>query len=225
VAVNWWLESMSFNIGILEAGGGGSPVLAETVFNEDSVAPFQAVMPASITSNELLILVAHRASGAGTPSGTPPSGWTSLISGADHQVYYKWAAGTEGGTNVTVTASGSLIMFLTLLRIIGADSAQNPEASTVATASGTNNPDPPAVDPSWADTNNLFIAVALTDDAIGVSAYPSGYTLGQASNVATSGSSGVASKTSISSAAENPGAFTFGGNMDSRAFTLAVKGT
>jgi len=206
------------------AGAPSNPLsVVEVVFNEDPATPWLAAMPAVVTANDLLIIIAHRDAGTGGPSGTPPTGWTALTSPAECMVYYKWAAGTEGGTNVTVNGTGGATIFSTVFRIKGADPAQNPEASALGALTGTA-PNPPPVDPSWADYSNLFIAFVTTDDAIDVTAYPTGYILSQYSNVAVSGSSGIASKLSSSSASENPSAFTLASSADTYAGTIAVKG-
>jgi len=139
-------------------------------------------------------------------------------------VFFKWATGSEDGSSVTVTEAGSPTIFFTVLRITGADSAQDPEISTVVANANSSTPDPSAIDPSWADASNLFIAVTLPDSAVSVSAYPSGYDLYQQDNISASGASGVAAKESTSSASENPGSFTLSGPSDCYSFTVAVKG-
>jgi hypothetical protein len=205
------------------AVSGGFPVIANSLFNEDVSSPFTTTMPATVNVDDLLILFVHRCAGTGGPSASL-SGWTLLDSATPYAIYYKWAAGTEDGSSVTIGSTGSPTLFCTVLRITGADRSKNPEISTVA--SGNNStPDPPFINASWPDANNLFVAVVGSDDNLSVSAYPSGYTLYQSSNVATTGAAAVAAKTSLSSASENPGAFTLSGANNWYGFTLAVKGT
>jgi hypothetical protein len=206
-------------------GGGGFPAIADSLYNEDGASPFSAVMPSTVNADDLLVLLSWRSSGTGTPSGTP-SGWTLLDSAGTGFLYYKWAAGTEGGTLVPVTVSGSATMSFLVLRITGADPLTNPSAgaSGLTSGSGSSVADPPANDPAWADANNLFVAGVGVANTFTVT-YPTGYSLYQKNTVGSAGAMAVAAKELASSASENPGTMTLSGTDLWYAFTLAVKGT
>ena len=104
-----------------------------------------------------------------------------------------------------------------------------PVISTVATGSSVS-PDPTSVTFGWSATHNtIFIAVALWDDSAAptLTAYPSGYTDNQVSNITATSAGGVACAVKPSSAAsspEDPGAFTLSGTETWAAYVIAVKG-
>ena len=126
-------------------------------------------MPASVDEDDLLIvLFAH--SGTGSVSVTPSTGWTQLASdsqtggpGGDItlSVYYKEAVGNEDGGTVDFTTGSDAKAIAQVYRIDKDtwDVGTPPEISVAATAT-TNQPDPPALDPSgWDVEDTLWIAV------------------------------------------------------------------
>jgi len=205
-------------------GGGVVPSLLSLSFNEDTSAPFQAVLPTPCVANDLLIIMLTLGSTSNSPTG-PPSGWTQLA--GNNFGFYKWSAGGAEAP-VSVSFSGGADPGFVVLRIQNADPATNPQATTLVE---NNSPtlNPPDVDPSWPDTNNLLITYAGTSSVQAtINAIPSGYTLFQKASGSLT-SYGVATKEVSTSAIENPGTFTLTGAASSsslgRTFTIAVKGT
>lgn len=216
----------------VEGGGGGGgggpvfPIIESVTVTQDNTAPYLANMPATVAANDLLILL-----GAGVDPGDfsgSPSGWTLLASktdtlNADARLYYKWAAGTEGGTSVSVFTSGPNAIFA-VLRLTSALVSQNPEAGFGIGMASTNIPDPPIIDPSWITANNLIIAISVSTNTRSIVSYPAGYTFHQQSQSSSEASVFVAAKQVIVSSAENPGVFTISSPTNCYVATIAVRG-
>jgi len=206
-------------------GGGTAPVIADNIFNSVG-GPYVAIMPAIVDAGDLLFIIADRHSSiSGGITGTP-SGWTELEQTSNIGVFYKWADGTEDGDSITVPASGSaLSIMMTVLRITGADTAIGPQKTATATGSSTA-PNPPAIDPPWADFKALLIAVTLLDESSAtVSGYPAGYDLFHQVNTGSGAQSVFAAKEVTVATSDDPGAFAISPASDWICFTLAVKGT
>jgi hypothetical protein len=180
----------------------------------------------ALVANDLLILVVG-SDGAPTFS-TLPAGWTEIKDedgngAACHaMVAWKRAIGSETGT-FTATSSALEGGGWQILCLRGAHVTDAPAISTGVSAA-TANPDPDLLDPAgWATEATLWIAAAVNDGNVAITAGPASYTNFINDRWANTAGAGVATATrSNAVASENPGAFTMGAE-DSRAFTIAVR--
>ena len=106
-------------------------------------------MPATVNAGDLLIVLFTNNRVATV---TIPGGWTELASDTSGShirasVYYKVAAGTEGGTTVNFVTSAAEEAAAQVYRITDWHGTTPPEISTAATGTSTR-PDPASLDPS-----------------------------------------------------------------------------
>ena len=209
-----------------------APVVAsvtETAFGSDTTG-HNVTMPATVNAGDLLIVLFTN---DGDATVTTPSEWTELASNeADGavrlSVYYKIAAGTEGGTTVNFVTSASEQAAAQVYRITDWHGTTPPEISTAATETSTA-PDPAFLDPAgWGVSNTLWLAVAGQDrgDQSGTLAYPISYING----TSTQSSSAVgccrihsARRVLLTATSEDPGPFTIPVTEQWVAFTIAVR--
>jgi hypothetical protein len=209
-----------------------APVVAsvtETAFNTETTGHY-VDMPATVNAGDLLIALFTNDNDSTV---TTPSGWTLLASGVFNNqvrlsVYYKIAAGTEGGTTVDFVTSANREAAAQVYRITDWQGTTPPEISTAATGTSVA-PDPAFLDPAgWGVSNTLWIAVAGQDRAQsgGTLIQPVGYT-----DFISTGSSTANTACRILSArrilltvsSENPGPFTIPTSEQWVAFTIAVR--
>ena len=209
-----------------------APVVAsvtETAFGTDTTDHY-VDMPATVNAGDLLIALFTN---DGDATVTTPAGWTELASNETDgavrlSVYYKIAAGTEGGTTVNLVTSATEQAAAQVYRITDWQGTTPPEISTAATDTSTA-PDPAFLDPAgWGVSNTLWLAVAGQDrgDQPGTLAYPISYTDG----ISTQSSSGVgvcrthsARRVLLTATSEDPGPFTIPVTEQWVAFTIAVR--
>lgn len=215
-----WL--MSNNPSSLASGFPVRLSLTQFVNNTDATS-HNVPMPASIAAGDLLIMYANVDGGSGvTP--TTPSGWTQIANtfngGALRlMVYYKVAAGTEGGTTVAVALSAAETLAAHVEQIQAGTYTSTPEASTVALSV-----DPPSLSPSWGAAKTHWSAIVAQGSNLTSVTYP--FASGQ---VFTSGSSGAAFSSIAScyednnTASNNPAAFAVSPSAANLAVTVAVR--
>jgi hypothetical protein len=209
-----------------------APVVAsvtETVFGTDTTDHY-VDMPATVNVGDLLIALFIN---DGDATVTTPSGWSLLASNNQGtevrlSVYYRIAAGTEGGTTVNFVTSASQEAAAQVYRITDWQGTTPPEISTAATGTSAA-PDPTFLDPTgWGVSNTLWLAVAGQDrgDQTGTLAYPISYTNG-ISTLSSSTTSSCrilsARRVLLTAASENPGPFTIPVTEQWVAFTIAVR--
>jgi hypothetical protein len=204
--------------------------LTETAFGTDTTDHY-VNMPATVDGGNLLIVLFTN---DGNATVTTPGGWTQLASTADAvavrlSVYYKMAAGTEGGTTVNFVTSAAEQAVAQVYRITNWHGTTPPEISTAATGTDMA-PNPTSLNPAgWDVASTLWLAVAGQDrgDQSGTTAYPVYYTDGistQSSDPATTGHCRIHSAfRGLAAASEDPGAFTIPVSEDWVAFTIAVR--
>jgi hypothetical protein len=221
----------------LVLNSGPTPTLAapdvhsvtETAFDTDSTNHY-VNMPASVNAGDLLIALFTN---DGDAAVTTPSGWNLLASSyvinqVRLSVYYKIAAGTEGGTTVNFVTSDNEQAAAQVYRITDWQGTTPPEISTAATGTSAA-PDPAFLDPAgWGVSNTLWLAVAGQDrgNQIGTLAYPIGYTDGistQSSDTNASCRIHSARRILLTASSENPGHFTIPVTEQWVAFTIAVR--
>ena len=231
--------SRAFGAHTLLIGPNGTPALSGPVVlsttNSDFVTDTTShlvAMPAIVNAGDLLMaLVATH----DTSTVTTPSGWTQLVTantggaalGAQFGVYYKLAAGTEGGTTVDFVTSAAQRGAMTVYRIQAGTFASGtaPEISTVATGSSVS-PLPNTITPSWGTADTLFIAAvgannrrAFTSTVYGYSnAIQAGATTASSVNAQT-GSAYALYRNATSWTA----AFTITNAQNWIAYTIAIK--
>lgn len=212
------------------------PVVAATNTSETNPTSTTHVvnLPASIAAGDLLIIVV--AAGIGNTAGTgvtitPAAGWTELFddnatAGGAAWCAYKIASGSEGAT-VSVTSSATSLSVHCSYRINSWHGTTPPEA-TVLGAGGSTSLDPPSQTASWGSDDNLWIALATWKNATSAfSAYPTNYTSNQvALNNSHAGSSDGAlaiATRNVTTATEDPGAFTLLASSSSHNATIVVR--
>ena len=222
----------------LALGLSSSPVLVlaapavasvtQTAFNSDTQT-HNVSMPATVNAGDLLIVLFTN---DGSATVTTLAGWTPLASTAEGShvrlsVYYKKAAGTEGGTTVNFNTSASEQAAAQVYRITDWHGTTPPEISTAATNAGSTAPDPASLNPAgWGTANTLWLAVAGQDrgNAGETIYYPASYTNGTSTQ--SSGDNGccrtLSARRALAAALENPGAFTITSEQWV-AFTIAVR--
>jgi hypothetical protein len=202
--------------------------VTETAFDTDTTDHY-VNMPATVNVCDLLIVLFTN---DGSATAATPGGWSSLASDVNGSavrlsVYYKIAAGTEGGTTVNLVTSAAEQAAAQVYRITDWNGTTPPEISTAATGTVTR-PDPASLNlAGWDVADTLWLAVAGQDrgDQLGTTAYPVHYTDG----TSTLSSSGTANCRTLSAhrvratASENPGAFTIPVSEEWVAFTIAVR--
>lgn len=181
----------------------------------------------TVTPGNLLLLLVN----AGDGNFTLPAGWSELLNldttTASHMLYYKVAAGTEGGTFQITNSDTNESMGTQLWQIsnwygtlAGVEAALTGDLSTSTI-------DPPSLTPSWGSANTLWIFGAVAaDDAVTVSTWPANYT-----NLTYVESGGAANDTQacamgsreLAAASEDPGAVTWSQSQRTDAFTVAVR--
>lgn len=190
-------------------------------------------LPASVAAGDMLLALVSEDSGA--VSNTWNSGFTELLDTAVQSVIvataaYKIAAGGETSVTATHTTERSNQIGVRIPAAEWANDGTAPVISTIASSAGSTAPDATGVTFGWSATHNtIFITVAFWDDSVAstVSAYPSGYTDNNVTNVTASSAGRIAMAVKPSSAASSPqdaGAFTISASEQWGAVTIAVKG-
>jgi hypothetical protein len=210
-----------------------APVVAsvtETAFGTDTTSHY-VNMPATVNAGDLLIVLFTN---DGSTTVTTPDGWSLLASNARGtavrlSVYYRIAAGTEGGTTVNFVTSASEQAAVQVYRITDWHGTTPPEISTAATGTSTA-PNPAFLNPAaWDVADTLWLAVAGQDrgDQSGITAYPSSYEDGISTQSSVPAMTGVCRTHSargvLAVASENPSAFTIPVSEEWVAFTIAVR--
>jgi hypothetical protein len=210
-----------------------APVVAsvtETAFGTDTTT-HNVNMPATVNAGDLLIVLFTN---DGDATVITPDGWSLLASNTRGtavrlSVYYKIAAGTEGGTTVNFVTSANEQAAAQVYRITDWHGTTPPEISTAATGTSTA-PNPASLNPAgWDVADTLWLAVAGQDrgDQSGTTAYPASYTDGISTQSSVPATTGVcrthSARRVLAAASENPGAFTIPASEEWVAFTIAVR--
>lgn len=142
---------------------------------------------------------------------------TACFSTIETSAAYRKSDGSEGAS-ITVTTGGTAVTgTYEIYRITGGHASSVPEASTV-TCSESTAPNPGSVTASWGSEENLFIAAHTTQATSTTSAYPTNYTLQQA----TVNNSAIAGRI-LTAASDDPGTFTISGTNAAGALTIVVR--
>lgn len=205
-----WLRSGAANVygawKPLPVASAVAPAAPTETSNSANVA-----MPATVAAGDLLVVLAaaHTAATVGTGSG-----FTQLGTGTNTvnlKVFYKVAAGTEGGTTVSFANCDAAQVY----RILAANYVGIPTISTVATGTGTT-AEPTAVVPSAGQFLSIAVAAVQGDLTVNVTASPSGYsTIDTVQEGAGSDIGGVSLGSAYladSGVSEDPTSFTNGSN-------------
>lgn len=144
------------------------------------------VLPATINANDLIVVFAWQNVPAGGSTVTAPAFTTAFngnTAGENISVLYKVAAGTEGGTSLTITWTSSAAGQNYIAYAVSGASTIVPLQVSSLTAASTSTPSSSSLSPTWGNRDVLwFDAIGgVTASAATVSAYPAGFTLGQLS--------------------------------------------
>ena len=200
----------------------------QTAFDTDTTDHY-VNMPATVSTGDLLIVLFTN---DGSATVTTPDGWISLASDASGSavrlsVYYKIAAGTEGGTTVNLATSTGEQAAAQVYRITDWNGTTPPEISTAATGT-TPAPNAASLNPvGWNVTDTLWLAVAGQDrgDQSGITTYPASYVdgIGTLSSNVLGNCRTLSAHRVHATESENPGAFTVPVSEEWIAFTIAVR--
>lgn len=219
---------------ILGGRGKKFPTVVGTATNELNNG--SALHPVNLPSGNpgdllIIFLVTDSASTFTNPSGWSQLYWTGRSSSNPSVlISYRWATGTEGST-VSVPAGGSGGSpggVNASIRIRGSSYGTAPQI-TIFKAGTTASPNPPALTPTFGSGKHLWITSGLWSGSRGnISAYPTGYNLGQAfrknsrNYSSTWGTVALAAR-QYENSTENPGAFTVSAASIAMGVTIAVK--
>lgn len=187
-------------------------------------------MPNVVEADDLLLMVATWRDSTAI---SPPSGWTEELDATTTPHLYvasKKAAGTEGGTDVTLTIGASKALAAAVYRI-PATGWSGDLADIEITASGVSTntaPNPPSETPSWGDSfPTWFLAGFGAAGTVTVSDQPDDYrALLDVTGTDTSPVTlGITSRRYVTGSAEDPGTFTISSSVAWNAFTIAVQMT
>ena len=194
--------------------------------NTNSTTP-SITLPASVAAGDLLIALI---SSDGSRTATWPGSWVAIKdeagTGFSFAAAYLIAAGGE--TSVSPTMSVTERSNHIAIRIPAAEWHGTTPPEISANASGSDaNPDPPALDPSWATALTRWFAIYAADQQATpqtTSAYPTNYTDNQTdSTTATSAGNVACASREANVASENPGTFTMTVAETWNAYTLAIR--
>lgn len=179
-------------------------------------------LPATVTAGQRLI-AAIGADGSGSFDWSSATGWTELYdqstSGECHlTVGQKIADGTEGGTTITVTASGADKAAHQSFAISGHNPAIAPQASAESETL-----DPASLIPTGGVKAYLWLTFACIDGGVDITGAPANYTNLIFNESSVGSASGLASaRRNLTASSEDPGAFTQGGAEGGNSVTIAV---
>jgi hypothetical protein len=201
--------------------------VTETAFGTDTTDHYVNI-PATVNAGDLLIVLFTN---DGNTSLTTPGGWSLLASDVNGphvrlSVYYKIAAGTEGGTTVDFVTSDGEEAAAQVYRITNWHGTTPPEISTAATGTSTV-PNPVSLNPDqWDIADTLWLAVAGQDRGDqGAPNYPVNYIDG-ISTLSSDGNKSCRMHSAcmaLAVALEDPGHFTIPTSEQWVAFTIAVR--
>lgn len=182
-------------------------------------------MPATANAGDILIMIVGIAGGTPTTS-TSPAGWNVIYNPGSTNVvaFWKSAAGTEGGTTVSLTLGNSRATYSGVWRYTGGSTMEFVAVAATSTVTS----DPSNLAPSWGSTSidtSWLVASTRNQRNETLSATPTGYsnTMQIAATIARQFAWGTKDAAIVS---DNPSTYTWSNALnDSIAFTIAVKGT
>lgn len=194
---------------------------------DGTVTAHSIELPATIESGDYIVVAFFMLyAGSSGITVTWPAGWTELFDpgGAYEQsvaVAWKVATGSEDGTTINLTTSGSTNGLWASWAISG---VTDTPVGTVSQTTGASY-DPPSVTPPYGLADYLVLTGCGTaQSSISITGAPSGY-----SNFAVYGASTADAATAtntVTSSSENPGVFSHTGTItDFVAFTVMIPGT
>lgn len=198
--------------------------------NSVTSASGTVVLPATISANDEIVVVAYVVTGVASTVTAP--GFSTTFDGntalENISVLTKTATGTEGGTSVTITWSGGTgRQNYVAYAISGAKTAVAPQVSALAPASGTT-PVSASLTPSWGSMDTLWLDViaGTTSVAATVSSYPSGFGLGQTATQNSGSTTRITAGAGLQQtiATQSPGPWTVSsGFTDGAAITIGLQ--
>lgn len=198
---------------------------APTASTSTGVTSHPVTMPATVNAGDLLIVLF----GSLSRVISAPGGWNLLSTAANNyelNVYYKIAAGTEGGTSPAWTSTIANNTSHQVYRITAWHGTTPPEVGTSALGNSAN-PNPPTLTPSWGSAETLWLAVSSGgyNGSPTISSYPTNYLNG----VATVGGGGSqvsllgSARRELTATSDDPGTFTTSGAAEWVAQTVAIR--
>lgn len=180
-------------------------------------------MPASVPAGQLLLIAfAHNSSSTTEPTDWDTIGVIQHGAGPTINIFGKLADGTEGGTQVDCVTAVNRRCSAQVYRISGWHSATLPQfaGATGNTAAA----DPPNLDPTWPDSEDLWLAFAVIVTGATIDGFPSDYTDGDVTiSTGTAAMTLASARRTLEADAENPGTFPLSGSNNWAAATVAVR--
>lgn len=206
----------------------------------DVASPVSVAMPTTVNANDLLLIL-WTFKDLNTFTITVPTGWEQIyeviwnytgVRFMNANLLRRKADGTEGGTNVSITITGSSPYQAGATQVLRFSSwsgvlSQVEAANTGTSASPSANPDPPNLAPAGGSKEYLWIAAHHNVDlAVTTNAYPTNYiNTSTATGGSGSGDTNARSASStrnLSAASEDPGTFTLSASNRWMGTTIAV---
>jgi hypothetical protein len=205
---------LSASIAVAAAAGAGI-VVEDTrdSFSPSDVAAFNATLPATINTNDLLIAcVAMDGNSTLTWDNTTAGAWTQTFNDVQAanrlMIFTRKADGTEDGKVLALAISAAQQLVVRVFRLSGATGEVTVTGIGNRLASGATY-DPPAVTASWGAANNFFLAIAGIDNATSITGGPSSYSSPNTLITSSSGQAAISTAYKIVNAAsDDPGVFT-----------------
>lgn len=182
--------------------------------------------PAGIQAGELLIVVGG---GLGTTSTwNLPAGWTQLFfdgSNPSLRAAYKFADGTESGTNFTDSTTQGRRHCVHLYRFTGAHASTPPEVGSVASGGSGTQPDPPNLDPAgWDIEDTFWLAIAVAGGVQTTTTPPTGFSNQLLGDSGGLGPTAVSAELAETAGSKDPATFTLqSATVNWRANTIAIR--
>jgi len=180
--------------------------------------------PATVNAGDLLIILA---ASSNTGTQTPAASGFTLIGGNNNRCYLlaKVAAGTEGGSSVSLTMTNSATCAAQVIRITGwyGDLAgvENATANSVGSSAQAN---PPSVTASWGSDDNLWLACCGGVQDFTITGIPTDYTNDVLTDSGGGAATVVSTRRELASATNDPANFAgINPTTANRSYTIVIR--
>lgn len=197
-------------------------------------------IPATINSGDLLlVLLSSHYSDSTVATSSAPAGWTEVFDIGDVDLsaspdgynnaalYARSSDGTETTVDITNSESSSSAVAIVYTISAWSGTIADVEFNNTSHIEGVTSINPPSLTASWGSDDNLWIAYATAwDDSVTFNGFPSGYS----GNVQVGSAAGsnlsceaASSYLGVTTATEDPGAFTLASSESGFGHTIVVK--
>lgn len=211
--------------GLLVSRNDQYPIVAASNANTERSADanYSALLPASISSGDLLLVFVGLSAGAARTISTP-SGWNehynTVVTGNLRTtcLFHRVADGSEG-SSLAITASGNGRFASNSIRITG----WTTQYVATPNIESTKTPNPPSLNPGVGTRKFLAIAALVHGYEAVASSIPTGYTTIRNVNIASTTSVGCTTvQRDVEASSEDPSKFTIGGTAEAATTTVLI---